>query len=172
MAVDVLGAALETPQERVVHPTDERHRAAEPATTPEPARSLVREEEPILHGVSTLPWRAVRALSCLALALAIVACTTLPERGPAPDRIRITGTVVDETTSRPLQGVCISGGKAGGCTWKTDEQGHFRIDGLIPAEWHFFFEAPEYQQQKVELILKPGETRDLDVRLTPNKERP
>ncbi len=104
--------------------------------------------------------------------LALAAACTLPQAAPAPDRIRVTGTVVDEVTSKPLEGVCISGGKAGDCTWKTDAKGRFQIDGLLPAEWHFFFEYTDYQPRKIELVLKGGETKDLDVRLTPNKERP
>ncbi len=109
----------------------------------------------------------MRTLIALTLALIALSACTLPEAGPAPDRIRITGAVVDESTSKPLAGVCIAGGKPGDCTWKSDAKGQFRIDGLIPAEWHLYFDLPDYKAAKVELTMKGGETKNVNVKLSP-----
>ncbi len=108
----------------------------------------------------------------IALALILAAACSAADAPPAKDRIRISGTIVDEKTSQPIERVCISGGRPGDCTWKTDAKGRFRIDGLVPAEWHLYFEHGDYKPSKLELVISEGgETRNVDVRLTPKPER-
>src|SRR2546425_3480353 len=128
-----------------------------------------------MHDTRNPSKRGLASGIVLLVAVVFAAACSAPSATPATpsgDRIRITGSVMDDNTSKAIDGVCVSGGKPGDCTWKTDVQGHLQIDGLVPAEWHFFFEHSDYMVKEVVLkFTKRGETQNVDVRLTPKKER-
>jgi hypothetical protein len=110
----------------------------------------------------------------------LFACTAAPTAEPTPsptpppspteplpaNRARFVGVVMDEDSLTPLADVCVSGGKPGGCTWKSDAYGRFLVGDLPSGVWEFFFEKTGYQTTRREIVLVTAVVLSENVRMS------
>lgn len=119
-------------------------------------------------------WLAlVLLVACTSAPTAESTPTPLPTPSPVPteplpaNRARFVGVVTTADDGTPLADVCISGGKPGACTWKSDAYGRFLVGDLPSGVWEFYFEKPGFETASSQVILTAAVVLIQDVKLRP-----
>ncbi len=85
---------------------------------------------------------------------------------------RFEGSVIDEETGKPLEGVQVKAEcpeRGGGTTVKSDKKGHWVVGGVVACNWNLDFIAEGYETKKVSVNL-PGELARIQTLRVPLKK--
>jgi hypothetical protein len=109
--------------------------------------------------------RITRTLCLPPLVIAFGLAVAAQQPGPQTRDDAITGVVVNES-GQPLGGVSVSlgaiGGRGGNRT-TTDNEGHFRVQGLDGGIYRIALSAPGYAPRRSESAFRPGDNAQLTL---------
>ena len=116
----------------------------------------------------TTRWLTGLAPKWLAISLTIWAALA-PNLAAQNPRGALRGVVQDSSGARiPSAKVTVeSAGLSTEREVETSERGEFRVDGLLPGEYHVRVEAPGFQLAESRVIVQVSSARDIDVVLKP-----
>jgi len=101
--------------------------------------------------------------SAVGLGLLGIYLITRPAK-PAPGLANLYGIVTEATTGEPLVDVLVT---VDDQQTVTDSGGYYEFIGLHPGTYDVIFQKEGYEEIEMPVTLSPGESRELNVQMTP-----